>query len=73
MKKAALVIGILIMVLSGIGTIVCLLLPSITNNRVNFEEAALGLIATVPLFLLGLVITIIGAFLVIKARKNAAM
>ena len=71
MKIAALIIGILLVLLSGIGTIVCLLLPSMTNNRVDFEEAALGLIASVPLFFIGLVITIIAAVLVIKARKKS--
>ena len=44
MKIAALIIGILLMVLAGIGGIVCLLLPSMTNNRISLDEAALGLI-----------------------------
>lgn len=57
------------MVLAGIGGIVCLLLPSLTNNRVNFNEAMLGLIPAVVVFFLGLVITIISAIFVMKARK----
>jgi hypothetical protein len=60
------------MVLAGIGGIVCLLLPSMTNNRISFDEAILGLIPAVIVFFLGLVITIAAAFLVMKARKTAA-
>ncbi len=60
------------MVLAGIGGIICLLLPSMTNNRVGFDEAILGLIPAVLVFFLGLVITIVSAILVIKARKKAA-
>jgi hypothetical protein len=56
---------------AGIGAIVCLLLPSMTNNRVSFDEALLGLIPAVLLLLLGFVITIISAILLIKAKKNA--
>ena len=41
---AGLIIGILLMVLAGIAFIVCPALPSMTSNRVNFEEALLGLI-----------------------------
>lgn len=71
MKIASLVIGILLMVLAGIGCIVCLMLPSLTNNRVSFDEAMLGLIPAVLLFLAGLVITLIAAILVFKARKTS--
>lgn len=57
------------MVLAGIGGIVCLLLPSLTNNRVDSNEALLGLIPAVFIFFLGLLITIVAAIFVIKARK----
>ncbi len=55
MKTVSLIIGILLMVLSGIGFIVCLLLPAMTNNRANFQEAMLGLIPAVMIFIPALV------------------
>lgn len=70
MKIASLIIGILLMILGGIGGIVCLLLPSLTNNRIKFDEALLGLIPAVLVFFLGLVITVAAAIFVIKARKT---
>lgn len=70
MKTAGLIIGILLMVLSGIGFVVCLALPSMTNNRVNFQEAMLGLIPSAIIFFLAFVLTIVSAIFVIKGRKN---
>ncbi|MBC7910567.1 MAG: hypothetical protein H7Y30_08710 [Pyrinomonadaceae bacterium] len=72
MKIASLIVGILLMLLSGIAFIVCLLLPSMTNNRVNFEEALLGIIPAAIIFFLAFVITIVSAVFVWKARKKAA-
>ena len=69
MKIAGLIIGILLMVLAGIGGIVCLLLPSMTNNRVSFDEAMLGLIPAVIVLFLGFIITIVAAIFIIRARK----
>jgi len=71
MKMAGLIIGILLIILAGIGAVVCLLLPSMTNNRVNFEEAMLGLIPAVIILLFGFLLTIVSAIFVIKARKAA--
>ena len=70
MKKAILIIGILLMILAGIGGIVSLLLPSLTNNRVSFDEAILGLIPAVLIFLFGLIVTVVAAILVMKSRKS---
>lgn len=72
MKLAGLIIGILLIVLAGIGCIVCLLLPSLTNNRVSFDEAALGLIPAVLVLLLGFLVTIVSAIFYFKSRKKAA-
>lgn len=72
MKIASLIVGILLMVLAGITFIVCLLLPSMTNNRINFQEAMLGLVPAALIFLLALVLTIVSAIFVIKARKTVA-
>jgi len=71
MRIASLIVGILLMVLAGIGAIVCLLLPSMTNNRVNFEESLLGLIPAVIVFFLGFLLTVVAAIFVLKARKAA--
>ena len=58
------------MVLAVIGCFVCLMLPSLTNNRVSFDEAMLGLIPAVIVFLLGFVVTVTAAIFVIKVRKT---
>lgn len=72
MKIASLIIGILGMILAGIAFIVCLLLPSLTNNHVSFEESMLGLIPAAIVFFLALVLTVVAAIFVLKARKTAA-
>jgi hypothetical protein len=69
MKKAGLIIGILLMVLGGIGGIICLLLPSLTNNRINFNEAILGFIPAVIVFVFGLIVAGISGLLLLKAKK----
>jgi uncharacterized membrane protein YphA (DoxX/SURF4 family) len=69
MKKVGLVLGVLLMMLSGIAFIVCLALPSLTNNRVNFEEALLGIIPAALIFFLAFIITIVFAVLLIIGRK----
>ena len=71
MKIASLIIGILLMVLAGIAFLVCLALPSMTNNRVNFQEAMLGLIPAAIVFFLALVLTIVSVIFVLKAKKAA--
>lgn len=72
MKIAGLIIGILLMVLAGIGGIACFMLPSLTNNRVKFDEAMLGLIPAAIVLIFGFVVTLIAAVLVLKARKKVA-
>lgn len=71
MKIAGLIIGILLMVLAGIGAIVCLLLPGMTNNRINFEEALLGLIPAILIFFLGLLLAVVSLIFVLKGRRRA--
>lgn len=71
MRIAGLVIGILLMVLSGIGGIVCLMLPSLTNNKISLDEAALGLIPAVLIGFVGFIIAVISLIMVVKARKKA--
>ena len=70
MKIASLIVGIVLMVLSGIAFIVCLLLPAMTNNHVSRSESMLGLIPAVIVFLLASVLTVVSMILVLKANKK---
>lgn len=72
MKLASLIVGILLMVLAGITFVVCLLLPAMTDNRVSFDESMLGLIPAAIVFFLALVLTVVSAIFVLKAKKTAA-
>ncbi len=71
MKIGCLVIAIVVTALSGIGFVVCLLLPAMTSNRVSFDESVPGLIASGVIFFLSFVGTVIAAILVIKGRKKS--
>ena len=64
--------SILLIILGIIVGSVCLLLPSMTNNRVSFDEAALGLIPAVLLFLLGFLIVLVAGIFYIKGRKKVS-
>lgn len=65
-------VGISLLILGGIGGGICLLPPSLTNNRVRFSEAAFGLIPAGVFFLLGFVFIILSLIFSIRARKVAA-
>lgn len=67
--KLTLVAGILITLLGGLIFIVSLLLPSMTNNRVNFDEALIGIIAGVVVVFFGIVVDGVGLFLIFKKKK----
>lgn len=71
MKTAALIIGVLLMILSGIGFLICFILPGVTRN-VSVQEAMLVAVPLGILCFLSFVMTIVSAILVIKARKNTA-
>ncbi len=68
MKIAVLVIGILGIVLGLIVTVGSLALPSITPN-ISTNEAMLGVIAGIVVFVISLIIVIIGLVLVLKKKK----
>lgn len=70
MRLASLIFGILLMVLAGIAFVVFLLLPSMTDGRVSFDESMLGLIPSVVVFFLAFVLTLVSAIFVLKARKT---
>lgn len=71
MKTASLIIGILLMILSGIGFIICLILPGITRN-VSVQEAMLVAIPLGILCFLSFVMAIISGIFVLKTKKKAA-
>lgn len=70
MTITGLIVGVLLLLLSLAGMVVCLTLPSLTNNRINFEEAALGLIPVALVFPVGLFVTIVSAVFLLKQRRR---
>jgi hypothetical protein len=70
MKIAGLVIGIILMILSGIVLVICLMLPSMTNNRINFGEALIGLIPSSIIGFLSFILTVVIAILMLTGKKK---
>ena len=70
MKIAGLVIGIILMLLSAIVLVICLMLPSMTNNRINFGEALIGLIPSAIICFLAFILTVIMAILLLTGKKK---
>jgi hypothetical protein len=71
MKIAGLISGILLTVLSVIALAIFLVLPSMTNNRVNMKEAMVGILPALFFIFIGLVITTISAFILLKGKKES--
>lgn len=69
MKTAGLIVGIVLMVLSGIGFIICLILPGM-NSHVSIQESMMVAIPLAILCFLSFVLTVVSAIFVIKARKK---
>ena len=53
MKLASLIVGIVLVLLSGIGIVVCLILPGVTRN-VSIQESMLVAIPLAVLFFVAL-------------------
>jgi hypothetical protein len=70
MKIAGLLIGIGLTVLSAIALVIFLMLPSMTNNRVNMKDAMVGILPSIFFGFIGLVITVISAFVMLKGKKT---
>jgi hypothetical protein len=68
MKIAGLITGIVLTIMASLSAVVFLMLPSLTNNRVNFEESMFGFIPSVLALLLGLALTALCAVLVFYKR-----
>jgi hypothetical protein len=47
------------------------MLPSLTNNRINFKESMVGLIPSAIIGFLAFILTVISAIFVFKNRKAA--
>ncbi len=73
MGKTGLKIGILFLILGIVIGSICLLLPSLTNNRVQFGEAIFGFIPAGVFFLLGFVFTILSLIFSARAKNAAAI
>jgi uncharacterized membrane protein len=71
MKVAGLVIGILGMILAFIVLIICLMLPSMTNNRVNFEESLVGVIPAVLVGFISFIVTVISLLTILKNKQKS--
>jgi len=70
MKIAVLVIGILGVLLGLIVTIISFALPSLTSNKVNFNEALPGIIIGIVILFFSAIIAIVGLVLVLKKKKQ---
>ena len=66
--KKSLIVGIVLMILSAIVSVVCLMLPSMTNGRASFEESMLVFIPSAILFAITALLTVVSA---VKAKKTA--
>jgi hypothetical protein len=73
MKIAGLVIGILLMGLCFIVFVICLMLPSMTHNRINFQESLVGLIPSALIGFLAFIVTVVSAISVLKKNNGAEM
>jgi hypothetical protein len=70
MKIVGLIIGIGLTILSFIVFVICLMLPSMTNNRINRGESMVGIVPSIIFLFIGLIIAIISAVLMMKSKKT---
>ncbi|MBK9216676.1 MAG: hypothetical protein IPM59_13985 [Chloracidobacterium sp.] len=68
--KIVLVIGILGVLLGAAVTVVSMLLVPLTNGRTSWEEAMLGVIPGILVFLASFVMTVVGIILIVVDRKK---
>lgn len=69
--KVVLAIGILGVLLGAAVTVVSMLLVPLTNGRTSWEEAMIGIIPGIIVFLFSFVLTVVGIVLILVARKKA--
>lgn len=68
--KIVLAIGILGVLLGVAVTVVSMLLVPLTNGRTSWEEAMLGIIPGIIVFLISFVITVVGIVLIVVGRRK---
>lgn len=68
--KIVLVIGILGVLLGAAVAIVSMLLVPLTDGRTSWDEAMLGIIPGILVFLFSFVVTVVGVILIIVSRRN---
>lgn len=73
MGKTGLKIGVLLLILGIVIGGVCLLLPTLTSNRVSLGESAFGFIPAGVFFLLGFIFTIFSLIFIARTKKAAAI
>lgn len=71
MKVAGLVITILLMLGSGLGFIICLILPGVTRN-VSVQEAMVGAVPLAILCFISFLGVVVYGILVIRGRKKVS-
>ncbi len=68
--KIVLAIGILGVLLGAAVTVVSMLLVPLTNGRTSWEEAMIGIIPGIFVFLVSFVVVVVGVVLLILGRKK---
>ncbi len=68
--KIVLAIGILGVLLGAVVTVVSMLLVPLTNGRTSWEEAMIGIIPGIFVFLVSFVVVVVGVVLLILGRKR---
>jgi hypothetical protein len=68
--KKGLIVGIMLMILSGIVCVVCLMLPSMTKGGASFEECMMVFIPSAILFAVAALLTIVSAVRSAKAKNT---
>lgn len=71
MAKAALIIGVLGVLLGGGVLLVSVLLPLLTDGRTSWEEAMFGIIPGALVLMGSFVVAVVGLILLLSKRKKA--
>ncbi|MBV9210642.1 MAG: hypothetical protein JOZ52_08440 [Acidobacteria bacterium] len=72
MGKAALILGIIGIVIGGGVFLVSVLLPALTNGHTSWEEAMFGIIPGLVVLFFSFILAIVGLIITLKKRKAQA-
>lgn len=70
MKTLGLILGVLLFLGGLAGAVIVVLLPEITNNRINFNEAVIFLIPAALVCVVGFIIIMVSGYFVAKSRQR---